>query len=85
MKNPEQKIKVVAVNNNRIESKFDIYLERNGQRDWLMIHRHNGILYKMLEHGMRLDELRNTKGWRKDQVKYLLRVIDEFLEDEKSA
>lgn len=85
MKNPEKSVKVVAVNNYKVHSMFDIYLMIDGKREWLMSHRHNGVLFKMLEGGVKVNELRNAKGWRKDQVRYLLKVIDGYLKEEAIA
>ena len=85
MKNPERNIKVYAVNNYKVDNKFDIYLEFSGQREWLMMHRHSGILFGILKNGARLDDLRRIRGRDQKHVKYLLRVIDEYLEEEKSA
>ena len=85
MKNSERSIRVIAVNNYSVESKFDIYLEFSGKREWLMMHRHNGILYNMLKHGVSIGELKRFNGRDKGRVQYLLRVIDEYLEDRESA
>lgn len=81
MKNPDRGVRVVAINNDKVYSKFDIYLEFSGRREWLMIHRHNGILFKILQHGISLGELRRLKGREQGRVQYLLRVIDEYLSD----
>ena len=86
MKNPDRGIRVFAVNNYKVRSRFDIYLEFSGQREWLMSHRHNGYLFKLLERGISLGDLRRFGGRREQsRVQYLLRVIDEYLEEEKSA
>ena len=85
MKNPERSIRVIAVNNYKVESKFDIYLEFSGQREWLMMHRHSGLLFSLLRNGVSLAELRRIRGRDQKIVKYLLKVIDEYLEEEKSA
>ena len=85
MKNPERSIRVIAVNNYKVESKFDIYLEFSGQREWLMMHRHSGLLFGLLRNGASLAELRRIRGRDQKIVKYLLKVIDEYLEEEKSA
>jgi hypothetical protein len=81
----ENRIRVYAVNNYKVEFRFDIYLEFSGKREWLMSHRRNGILFNMLKHGIPLGELRRMSGWQKRHVEYLLKVIDEYLEEEKSA
>lgn len=85
MKNPERSIRVIAVNNYKVESKFDIYLDFSGQREWLMMHRHSGLLFGLLRNGVSLAELRRIRGRDQKIVKYLLKVIDEYLEEEKSA
>lgn len=85
MKNPDRGIRVFAVNNTKVQSKFDIYLEFSGKREWLMIHRHNGFLYGMLKDGVSLAELRRATGRTRNQLKYLLQVIDEYLEEMRVA
>lgn len=85
MKNPDRGVRVIAVNNYNFESRFDIYLEFSGKREWLMVHRHNGILYRMLRNGISLAELRKISGRDKGRVQYLIRVIDEYLDELKTA
>lgn len=85
MGNPENRIKVFAVNNYKVWSKFDIYLEFQGRREWLMMHRHDGVLYDLMRNGISLRELRQQTGFRKEKVKYILKVIDEYLEEQESA
>ena len=81
MKRADNRIRVIAVNNYKVESRFDIYLEFSGQREWLMMHRHNGFLYRLLHDSISLSELRRLKGREQRQIQYLLKVIDEYLED----
>lgn len=81
MKNPDRGVRVIAVNNDKVYSKFDIYLEFSGHREWLMMHRHNGILFNILKHGISLGELRRFKGRDQSRVQYLIKVIDEYLAD----
>ena len=85
MKNPDRGVRVIAVNNYSVVSRFDIYLEFSGKREWLMMHRHNGILYGMLRNGISLGELRRFSGRDRERVQHLVRVIDEYLEDLKTA
>lgn len=85
MKNPDRGIRVFATNNERVPNKFDIYIEYAGRREWLMMHRHSGILFPMLKNGITLAELRKISGLNKDRVKYLIRVIDEYLAEEMTA
>ena len=85
MRNPDSSVRVIAVNNAKVKSKFDIYLDFSGQREWLMMHRHNGILFNMLRNGVSLGNLRRMKGNDQSQVRYLVRVIDEYLEDLATA
>lgn len=81
----ENRILVYAVNNDKVHSKFDIYLEFSGHREWLIIHRHNGWLYNLMRNGISLSELRRATGRDRRNLKYLLSVIDEFLDEEMSA
>ena len=56
MKRYSRNIWVVAENNGNQDG-FNIYLEFSGQREYLMTHRHSGILYGLLKDGVRLVEL----------------------------
>ena len=80
MKNPNRKIKVYAVNNNKLDSMFDIYLEMAGKREWLMVHRHNGLVFNLLRNGVSLDELKNMKKESAERVRHVIKVVDEYLE-----
>ena len=40
---------------------FHIYLDFSGQREYLMTHRHNGLLYALLKDGVVLEDLRRWK------------------------
>lgn len=86
MKNSNSGIRVFAVNNYKVQSRFDIYLEfPGGRREWLMMHRRNGLLYNKLKNGVRLQELKELSGRDRNNFKYILRVIDEYLADEEVA
>lgn len=51
---------------NRLENDgFHIYLDFSGQREYLMTHRHNGLLYSLLKDGVTLGELRR---WRNGDI-----------------
>ena len=80
MKNPNRKIKVYAVNNNKLDSMFDIYLETAGKREWLMVHRHNGLVFNLLRNGVSLDELKKMKKESAERVRHIIKVVDEYLE-----
>jgi len=62
MKNTKntRNIRVIAENSENM-SGFDIYLDFSGHREYLESHRHNGMLYKLLENGVSLDEMRRWK------------------------
>lgn len=74
---------------------FNIILDYSGKKVFLMHHRHNGLLYLLLDGGIRLDELRRWKPRKQAsrrgqqaQTKvfkmksHLLKVIDCFLTEE---
>lgn len=63
MKYTNSNIRLVAVNRDHMDG-FNIYLDFSGQREYLMSHRHNGLLYKMLEDGVRLADLQPLRGNR---------------------
>ncbi len=56
----EKNIRVQAENRDN-RSGFVIYLEFSGQREYLMSHRHNGLLYDLLKDSPSLDEVRRWK------------------------
>ena len=85
MSSPDRGVRVFAVNNEKVHSKFDIYLDFSGKREWLMMYRHNGVIFNMLKNGMPLSELRRLKGRDKDMFKHILRVIDEYIKYERDA
>ena len=56
MKRYSRNIMVYAENNGN-QSGFNIFLEFSGQREYLVTHRHNGAMYKVLKNGVRLDDM----------------------------
>ena len=85
MSNPDRGVRVFAINNEKVHSKFDIYLEFSGQREWLMMYRHNGIIFNTLKDGISLADLRRLKGRDRDKFKHIIRVIDEYIKYERGA
>ena len=59
MKNSGSNIRIVAEANEM--NGFDIFVDISGSREYLMSHRNNEYLYKMLAKGMYLDSIRR---WR---------------------
>ena len=66
---------------------FLIYIDFSGQRECLMYHRRNGLLYKELKDGMSLGAM---KRWKPDysrrsstklerMMEHLNKVVDEYL------
>ena len=80
----ERSVTVLAVNNGNA-SGFNVYLDFSGQKEYLMWHRHNGFIFNILRHGRKLSDLRRLSGRERREMRYLLTVIDEYLEEEKSA
>lgn len=80
----ERGVMVVAENNGSARG-FNIYLDFSGQREFLMWHRHNGFLFNLLRHGRRVSDLRRLSGRERREMRYLMVVIDEYLQEEKSA
>ena len=85
MKNPDRGIRVIALNNENVHSKFDIYLDFSGHREWLMICRHNGILFSLLKNGVSLGDLRRVKGRDRERIQRIVKVADEYIKIERSA
>lgn len=48
---------LVFAENNGTSRGFNIYLDFSGQREYLLTHRHNGAIFKILENGIRLPDL----------------------------
>jgi len=83
---------------NRAGEGFNIYLDFSGQREYLMSHRHSGILYQILKDGM---DLETARRWRvskeksfdgskttmkaENAMKHLLCVVDEYLWERQIA
>lgn len=94
MKNSKEirNIRVLAENNDR-KSGFSIYLDFSGRREYLMHHRHNGLLYTLLKDGVAVADVRRMtpaqmkchrvrgKGFSKfyNSVKHLVSVIDDYM------
>ena len=98
MKKNYRNIKVYAVNNGR-NSGFNIYLDFSGQREYLIHHRHNGLLYNLLKDGVSIDAV---KRWTPSSlgcvrtgrsgstpickvVGHLVTVIDEYMMDREAC
>ncbi len=98
MKKSNRNIRVLAENNNG-RSGFSIYLDFSGQREYLMHHRYNGLLYAMLKDGVAIEdvyrlgltEIRNRGFGRKNSVRlcervcYLSAVINEYLQERETC
>ena len=56
-------VKVFAVNCENT-SGFNIYLDFSGRREYVMSHRHNGLLYQVMKDGIHLNELMRKKPHR---------------------
>lgn len=57
MKINNRNIRVIAENNGNAHG-FNIFLVFSGRREFLMNHRHNGMLFEMLKDGVAVDDLR---------------------------
>jgi len=92
MKNLNRNIRVLAENRNQGDG-FNIYLDLSGQKEFLMFHRHNGLLFSLLRDGICVDDLTRwtpRKGgliWGRQaekmvgMVSHLVDVIMEYLEN----
>lgn len=63
MKNNNRNIRIIAENNGNRDG-VNIYLDFSGQREFVMHHRHNGLLYALLQDKPRLSELQRWRGGR---------------------
>ncbi len=83
----ENNIKVVAENAGQ-EHGFNIFIDFSGQREYLMYHRHNGLLYNELKNGKSLGDMKrwkanNYRGRRSMKLErmmdHLNKVVDNYL------
>ena len=91
-------VRVLAENNGNRDG-FNIFLEFSGQREFLMHHRHNGLLYARLKDGVTVADARRWRPARKGRrragkngadelqgaVRHLLSVIDSYLHARQSC
>lgn len=94
MKNSKEirNIRVLAENNDR-KNGFSIYLDFSGQREYLMHHRYNRLLYTLLKDGITVADVRRmtpaqmkchrVRGKRfsklYNSVNHLVSVIDDYM------
>ena len=72
----------VIAENNQKRGGFDIYLYFSGQREYLMWHRHNGLLYGLLKDGIKVSDIQRTAKTQRTysgMLRYLLTVINEYI------
>lgn len=63
MKNLNRNIRVIAENTNGGPG-FNIYLDFSGQREFLLFHRHNGLLFSLLKDGICVSDLVRLTPWK---------------------
>lgn len=63
MKHINRNIRVIAENNEG-NLGFNIYLDFSGQREFLMFHRHNGLLFSLLKDGVCVADLTRWTPWK---------------------
>ncbi len=98
MKKNNRNIKVYAVNHGR-KNGFNIYLDFSGRREYLIYHRHNGILYNLLKDGVSVDDVKRwtpsslgcVRRGRSSAAKicrvvgHLVTVIDDYMVDREAC
>lgn len=60
MKNMKESVRILAENRGSVHG-FDVWLDFSGRREYLVFHRHNGLLYEALKDGVSLAELRRKR------------------------
>ena len=60
MKNTNDSVRVRAENRDNVHG-FDVWLEFSGRREYLLFHRHNGLLYEVLKDGVTVGALRRQR------------------------
>lgn len=68
MKNENINTRIIAENNGNRDG-FNIFIEFSGQREFLMFHRHNSILFNALKDGISLYDVRSI-DFRKKVTPY---------------
>lgn len=68
MKKGNRNIKVVA-ENIKNENGFNIYLVFSGKKEYLMQHRHNGLLYGFIKDGVCIEDIRRWSRGEQIPVK----------------
>ena len=63
MKKMNRNIRVIAENNGFADG-FNIYLDFSGQREFLMFHKHNGLLFSLLKDGICVGDLARWTPWK---------------------
>ncbi len=85
----ENNIRILAENNKNLDG-FNIFVVFSGQREYLMFHRHNGLLYNHLKNGVILRDLRRWRPSRPSDkklfgmIRHLLRVVDEHITEREA-
>lgn len=63
MKNLNRNVRISAENNGKADG-FNIFLDFSGRREYLMYHRHNGLLYDILKDGVAVDDIKRWKPYK---------------------
>lgn len=97
-KNSVRNTRIIAENNEGKDG-FHIFLEFSGRREYLMTHRHNGLLYNYLKDGVDLDDLRRLTpgkigrdvtgkygaGQLYEKVRHLIAIIDAYINEREAC
>lgn len=80
-------VRVAIRDNEKFNGGFDIYLDIHGQQRYLMTHRHDGILWRILSKNPAVNDLPRIMSKEcgmegKRKIKYLMKVIDEYMKYE---
>ena len=96
MKRSNKNVRIII--ESRKGSGFDIYLDFSGQREYLMTHRHNGLLYMLLKDGMFIEDIRRWRVSREkaiggnkrtnvvdNSMKHILLVAEDYLAERQAV
>jgi hypothetical protein len=80
-------VRVTIRENEKQFDGFDIYLDIHGQLRYLMTHRHDGILWRILSKSPSVNDLPRIMSKEfgheaKRKLKYLIRVIEDYMKYE---
>ena len=100
MKKKEFNNVIILAENEEYETGFNIYIVFSGKKEYLLTHRHQGDIYKLLSPGITLSELKrnnprqlfikhrirkNVLGKSINSLNHIISIIDWYIKDLEAA